>query len=538
MGERKLYSTSVRIICLILLALGMMQTAGCVVPLHTSARAGNMWELKQHFAWGANPNAKTLWYRDTPLHFAAAYGRVAAVKFLLEKGADVNLGDEGSAIPLHYAAGHGHTEVMKILLDHGSDVTEKGTGCGTPLQWAARNGQTKAAELLLARGANVNQQGTSERTALIDAASHEHVDMVKLLLSRGADPNIRAAYGRTALYEAAGNNNVEIGRILLAHGADPTAEFNGRPIPHQFLISLRQPATDAEDVHLTPYKPGSLIYHVDHYVEDEATLAKQIGNESFGETLLNMSDWNSNYGKLVTNASLNPPLPSFLRLIIYSRRFAKLVEHGHEGLSEEERLGIAKQLKLDLAQWRSLWDDGQRIRAKVKRLHSVTKRSDELIIPVTLRINATILLAGACSIEESLPLVIESAETLGDDTNWSATGYACDKILSSLDSKTLGAEQQRILDEYHAWKSPQRTKIFEYETVELPSFKSPRRPYERATSLGAALDLTEGTVSIEMPPQYTYHILRQNRGYFDPTGSSEVLRKATEFAKAFCEAKH
>ncbi|MBC8216873.1 MAG: hypothetical protein H8E73_00255 [Planctomycetes bacterium] len=79
MSERKMFSTSVPILCLILLVSGSTLIPGCVAPIHASARAANMWELKQHFAWGANPTAKTSWYRNMPLHFAAAYGRVEAV---------------------------------------------------------------------------------------------------------------------------------------------------------------------------------------------------------------------------------------------------------------------------------------------------------------------------------------------------------------------------------------------------------------------------------------------------------------------------
>ena len=303
------------------------------------------------------------------------------------------------------------------------------------------------------------------------------------------------------------------------------------------LENLPLPSPFDEEVHFTPYKPGSLIYHVDRYVEDELELAKQISNESFEETLLNTIGWNSNYSKLVVNTQASPAHPSSLKLIVYSRRFAKLVEHGREGLTGEERLGIVKQLKLDLARWRSLWADGWRIRTGIRTLHSVTKKSDELIIPVTYRINATMILVGAFSIEEALPVVIEGVDTLGVDTNWSAAGYACDKILTSLHSKELGAEERRILNEYDAWKTQQNTKVFEYEILELPSFKSARRPCERATSLGAALDLSEGTVSIEMPPQYSYWNMREGKGYHDLTGSAEVQRRAIDFAKAYSQAR-
>jgi hypothetical protein len=268
---------------------------------------------------------------------------------------------------------------------------------------------------------------------------------------------------------------------------------------------------------------------------------KQIESESFQDTLLNMTDWDSNYLKIgIGNMDSIPASPASLKLIIYSRRFAKLIEHGREGLTEEEKTGIVNQLKNDLAKWKKLWNDGQKFRGEGITgylLHSPDINSEDLIVPLTFRINSMILLAGALYIDELLPLVIECVDTIGEDTNWSAVGYACDKILNSLDSKKLNTVQKKILNEYQAWQSKQYTSIFEYDKVELPSYKSSRRPFERATSPGANEDISAGKVSIEMPLQYLYITLRQDKGYYDPTGISEVQKKVIDFAKAYSKTK-
>ena len=80
-------------------------------------------------------------------------------------------------------------------------------------------------------------------------------------------------------------------------------------------------------------------------------------------------------------------------------------------------------------------------------------------------------------------------------------------------------------------------KILEYKTVELPSFDSLRRPFDRATSLGAAVDFSTGKTTIEIPPQYTYITRADGKGYYDPTSNSAVLRKVIGFAKAYSNAK-
>lgn len=143
------------------LMLVMVLFNSCM-SIQTAARHENLGEVKKQLAWGVNPNSRTFWYRNSPLHEAAAYGHLKIVELLLEKGADVNIRNEGGETPLHYAAHNGHTQMMKILLKNGADVSQRGTGCGTPLQWASKTGQIKAAKLILAYDADINQKGTDE----------------------------------------------------------------------------------------------------------------------------------------------------------------------------------------------------------------------------------------------------------------------------------------------------------------------------------------------------------------------------------------
>jgi ankyrin repeat protein len=72
----------------------------------------------------------------TSLHDAVLYGNLADVKYLVEKGADVNAKNEDSTTPLFSAAGSGDLEVVKYLVEKGADVNAKTTYSQTPLDHA------------------------------------------------------------------------------------------------------------------------------------------------------------------------------------------------------------------------------------------------------------------------------------------------------------------------------------------------------------------------------------------------------------------
>ena len=73
-----------------------------------------------------------------PLHDAASNGDLAGVQAELDKGVDVDEGDDSwpEMTPLHYAVGEGHTKVVELLIANGADVNAKNNWNGTPLDIA------------------------------------------------------------------------------------------------------------------------------------------------------------------------------------------------------------------------------------------------------------------------------------------------------------------------------------------------------------------------------------------------------------------
>ncbi|MGH9903508.1 MAG: ankyrin repeat domain-containing protein, partial [Pyrinomonadaceae bacterium] len=81
---------------------------------------------------------------------AARKGDAAAVRALLDKGADVNAKFRYNATALSYAADKGHTEVVKILIERGADVNVRDTFYqATPLSWATGKGHVAIIQALL-----------------------------------------------------------------------------------------------------------------------------------------------------------------------------------------------------------------------------------------------------------------------------------------------------------------------------------------------------------------------------------------------------
>jgi ankyrin repeat protein len=232
----------VRIVFPVVVACGLT-SGGCI---HWAARDGNVGAAKLWLDLGANIDGHEqlgmanfpFGTIDTPLIIATRHRHPEMVRYLIERGADVNEKGEAWYTPLFVAAHIGDEEIARILLENGARVEPFG-GHGSALNHAAMSGHIGIARSFLEHGADINRKGIDGATPLHDAVSSGNVDMVRFLLANGADVNSRAIYGRTPLHNAAEKDDVEIGRILLEHEADTELECNGRTVSQEFLRKLR-----------------------------------------------------------------------------------------------------------------------------------------------------------------------------------------------------------------------------------------------------------------------------------------------------------
>lgn len=93
----------------------------------------------------------------TPLGLAAYFGNYEIARYLVLKGADVNLvSSNGFYIsPLQSAIGGNFTEIAKMLIENNAIINNAQKAGITPLHLAAENGNIEIIILLLEKGANV-----------------------------------------------------------------------------------------------------------------------------------------------------------------------------------------------------------------------------------------------------------------------------------------------------------------------------------------------------------------------------------------------
>lgn len=123
-------------------------------------------------------------YGETALMLAAANGDQELVGAMVAQGAKVNLNGWN---PLIYAAWQGRTETVKFLLDKGADIDAVSPSGISALMMAAREGHYDTVKLLLWEVANPNIKNDSGATALSWALKAGNTDIAELLKRAGAE---------------------------------------------------------------------------------------------------------------------------------------------------------------------------------------------------------------------------------------------------------------------------------------------------------------------------------------------------------------
>ena len=168
------------------------------VQLLNSAVNGHMNCLRRTVNSGANvninissdvfcPHTQNTRLSYTPLTCAAEFGHAECIKFLVERGAAVNMPNTDGDTPLMIATEKGHVECVNILIEAGANVNIANNYGYEALLDAVLNGHSKCTKELIQAGANV--KGTEGIEPIMAAAFNGEPECMETLVKAGADVN-------------------------------------------------------------------------------------------------------------------------------------------------------------------------------------------------------------------------------------------------------------------------------------------------------------------------------------------------------------
>ena len=198
-------------------------------PLYYAALCG-FYDLAEHLIVNHPEQVNAIGGRHmSPLGAALAADHFKIPQLLYQHGADVDLRGYDK-LTLLCVASNRHRDVVEWLLNRGADPNIGGRTGWTSLHCAARFGRTDIAEILLQYKAVVDAQDNCGQIPLHLASKWGHVNFTRLLLERGADVNFQDVDGRTPLHLANDMMELDIARLLVEHGANLDLEdVKGRP---------------------------------------------------------------------------------------------------------------------------------------------------------------------------------------------------------------------------------------------------------------------------------------------------------------------
>jgi ankyrin repeat protein len=123
------------------------------------ASAVGKFDVVAHLVY-SHPDAVNDYADDgfTPLGLACYFGQFEVARYLVLKGADVNLPSNNGfhVFPIHSAAAGNYNNIARVLIENGAQINVKQQAGATPLHTAAQNGNLELLILLLENGAETN----------------------------------------------------------------------------------------------------------------------------------------------------------------------------------------------------------------------------------------------------------------------------------------------------------------------------------------------------------------------------------------------
>ncbi|KAL9041550.1 MAG: hypothetical protein Q9214_004069, partial [Letrouitia sp. 1 TL-2023] len=207
---------------------------------------------------------------DTPLYLAAHLGFMSTAKLLLDAGANVNGSTSsgantalfGAIVPSALYPNHRDQAIVRLLLERGADPNHRDSQSRRALHLAALYGEPDTVEILLKFGATVEEDDDAE-TPLMTASEGHNPPIVRCLLQHGASVNRRDSQGKSALARLSEQSqwkkvDIETLKVLLAHHANVNDRSDGCT-PLLFAMEM-----EAVEVSRLLLQGGADVDDIDH----------------------------------------------------------------------------------------------------------------------------------------------------------------------------------------------------------------------------------------------------------------------------------
>ncbi|KAI1743289.1 ankyrin repeat-containing domain protein [Xylaria scruposa] len=197
----------------------------------------------------------------TPMHYAALHGQPSIIRFLHNRGCDINRTARDGKSPLHQAASDGRLDAVKELLRLGAEIKVDANGL-SPLVYAYKTGNSDVINALEGRNENhqnITSQLSPKAMVLIADAFHvalenDDLDACKGFVDQGLpiDSEMCDPWPVTPLMLALCEGMPsEVVEWLLEEGAKVSIIFEGPEMP-QYATALEAAVADPYYNHLLP----------------------------------------------------------------------------------------------------------------------------------------------------------------------------------------------------------------------------------------------------------------------------------------------
>jgi len=126
-----------------------------------------------------------------------------------------------------FAAWYGRLEAVQFLVENGANIEFQTNGGATALMEAATNAQLEVMRYLIEMGATIDAQDKYGETALMKAVKRGHdINVINYLINHGASISLPNKYGETALQIAKIEGHDEISEYLKTIGSSVTEDYS------------------------------------------------------------------------------------------------------------------------------------------------------------------------------------------------------------------------------------------------------------------------------------------------------------------------